>query len=176
MAGGTWLGVSRSGRFATVTNNSSSWDHILDVVIEKGWVDATALASKATAVAAVATAAAAAAVALLRHGGGGGGGDRGDGGSCRVEWVEAAVAASLRWLDCSPKSSSSVLWALCAAAGLAAAASVGLAAVARGAKARKSRGGLVADFLKGEEDAATYCMRLSEASERGGGGRYSCAH
>lgn len=168
MAGGTWLGVSRSGRFATVTNNSSAWDHALDVVIEKGWVEATALASKATAVAAAATAAAA--VALLRHAGGGGG-ERGDGGSSRVEWVEAAVAASLKWFDSSPKSSSSVLCALCAAAGLAAAASVGLAAVAAATKARKSRGGLVADFLKGEEDAATYCMRLSKARGLGGGGR-----
>jgi len=125
------------------------------VVIEKGWVDATALVSKATAVAAAATAAAA--VALFRHAGDGGGS------SNRVEWVEAAVAASLRWFDSAPKSSSSVLCALCAAAGLAAAASVGLAVVAAGAKTRKSRGGLVADFLKGEEDAATYCMRMSKA-------------
>lgn len=40
--------------------------------------------------------------------------------------------------------------------------SVGLAVVAAYGAARRSRGGLVADFLKGEEDARTYCLRLSK--------------
>lgn len=49
---------------------------------------------------------------------------------------------------------------LCCAGAVA--GSVGLA-VAVTLATRKSRGALVTDFLKGKEDAGTYCSRLSQA-------------
>ncbi|CBN76742.1 conserved unknown protein [Ectocarpus siliculosus] len=174
VAGGTWLGVSRSGKFATLTNVSSTWENVLEDVTLGGW------ANKVAAVAAAATAAAtAAAAAILRaraghengisssdaasgSGGGGGGG-----------WGATAAAAVVSSLGLSRPAGSSLsssslgwLYALCAAAGLVTAASVPLAVAVARAKARKSRGGLVADFLKGDEDAETYCSRLSKERRR----------
>ncbi|CAB1108073.1 unnamed protein product [Ectocarpus sp. CCAP 1310/34] len=175
VAGGTWLGVSRSGKFATLTNVFSTWESMLEVVALGGWANKAAAMAAATAAAAAATVA-----AILRarsgrehgssssdatsgsSGGGGGGG-----------WCPAAAAAVVPSLGFSTpagsSSSSSLLgwlYALCAAAGLVTAASVPLAVAVARIKARKSRGGLVADFLKGDEDAETYCARLSKERRR----------
>ncbi|CAM9335044.1 unnamed protein product [Pylaiella littoralis] len=158
VGGGTWLGVSRSGKFATVTNIPSAWDSVLAAATEN-----RVLASRATAFAA---AVAAAAAALLRsrpagHARGGSGGGGGGG------WAVDAAAAGLTLLG-SSRSGPSLGWlcVLCAAAGLMTAASIGLSAAAAAARAQKSRGGLVADFLKGDEDAQTYCSRLSKERRR----------
>ncbi|CAM9163147.1 unnamed protein product, partial [Ectocarpus sp. 4 AP-2014] len=171
VAGGTWLGVSRSGKFATLTNVSSTWENMLEVVALGGW------ANKAAVIAAAATVAAAAAILRARSGhehgssssdatsGSSGGGGGGGGG-----WGAAAAAAvvSSSGLSRPAGSSSSLGWlyALYAAAGLVTAASVPLAVAVARIKARKSRGGLVADFFKGDEDAETYCARLSKERRR----------
>ncbi|CAN0422322.1 unnamed protein product, partial [Hapterophycus canaliculatus] len=171
VAGGTWLGVSRSGKFATVTNIPSTWDTILEIMANEGWTNLAALASKAAAIAAAAAAvtAAAAAAALtpervranasyergFKSGGGWG-----------------AVEASLSFLNSvifsSPPGSSLGLLCVVAAgaAGLATAASVGLGVAAARAKGRRSRGGLVADFLKGAETAEAYGARLTTKKKR----------
>ncbi|CAM9841980.1 unnamed protein product [Ectocarpus fasciculatus] len=170
VAGGTWLGVSRSGKFATLTNFHSTWESTVEVVAFSGW------ANKAVAVAAAATAAAAAALLRARaahdHGSSSSDATSGSSGGGGGGWgsAAAAVVSSLALSRPAGSSSSSwslgLLYALCAAAGLVTAASVSMEVAVARAKGRKSRGGLVADFLKGDEDAETYCARLSKERQR----------
>ncbi|CAN0466584.1 unnamed protein product [Ascophyllum nodosum] len=63
-AGGTWLGVNRSGKFATVTNIPSAWDELVS------FAEGQKTSTRATLVSTTIAVAAAAAVIVKRQGGG----------------------------------------------------------------------------------------------------------
>lgn len=138
VAGGTWLGVSRSGKFGSVTNIPSIWDGVVIKVHSNA--RAITLASSAAAVGA----AVAATTTLQRRQGSGGDGGGGGGGDGDPWWA------------------ASPLGLLCAGV---LTASLGVL-VAVSAAMRRSRGLLVANFLKGDEDAQQYCARLSKVKKK----------
>lgn len=127
VAGGTWLGVNRCGKFGTVTNIPSVWAEILNQARSR--VRPLTLASSTTVVGA-----AAAMAAFQRRQDGGGDGGQG--------WTVSSLGL------------------LCA--GLLT-SSLGIL-VAVTSAARRSRGMLVANFLRSGEDAQQYCARLSKVN------------
>lgn len=123
-AGGTWLGVNRSGKFATVTNVTSAWDNFVAFAMGKTAWRRAAISSTAV------TAAAIAAGAFVKR--------------RENPWTLSFGLICVGIVT----------------------ASVGLAVVVT-AGLQKSRGTLVSDFLKGDENAEQYCTRLSKASRIG---------